>query len=306
MLNKKQQENKEHPSWILRTALIIALVVLLGVTGLFILSLSPSSIMSLDSNLIIIAFIALSLAIIAYCTLSNSQLLNKLLILVKQRECLIKLAVSLCFGALITVAINVAAVSISKAQFALSNHSTFPNFKLNCESMDNSVELILFSEVGSASHISATIKDHCYFLYKNTPCELDIDQPTKICSGSGFIDSQERSTSFKPEYDYTDSSSAQKIVKDVITERFPGAKYISVSRFIDITFFDYQNQQATYRFFVQDDQIELISTTTPLIAKNNICATAFGDIAPYEEIVENTAISLFEKFTIVSDQDAYF
>lgn len=306
MLNRKHQSPKETHQWTSGIMLIIIFALLLGLTVLVAASLSPNSTITSGPGLIIVAVIASMLAIIAYCTLSNSQILNKLHYRIKQRENLIKLIASLCFSTLIAIAINTTAVSISEAQFELSNHTTLPNFELDSVPIDDSIELTLSSEIGSASHISATVKDHCYFLYKNTPCELSIDQPMMLCSGSGSIDSQERSVSFKPEYSYTNSNSAQKMIEAAVIAKFPDAKYISVDRYIDITFFDYQNQQTTYRFSTYDNQIELMSTTSSPIAKNNMCGMIFGDIAPYEKTVNNTATDLLEKFAIIDDQNAYY
>lgn len=250
-----------------------------------------------------VAFLLLLLALfiaLLVMLLARSKVIDTFNWRAKHRESLIKLASTIGFGILFTGALNVAAISFTQAQFNLANHSTFPALELKAKTAEDSTEYLLSSSIGSASHISVSIKDRCYFRYNNTPCMLEILQPTSITEGTGSIDLQTRQVTFRSDRGLTEIDDAKDILTETIRARIPNAEFIQVGRCFEVEFFDFQNQRATYHFSEQDDAIRLSQTTPHYVYENN-CGTLAIDPWAYEEAALTCLDDLLERFVPAND-----
>lgn len=232
---------------------------------------------------------------------SHSEVIEKGAVLAEKRASLLKIVLTLSLGVLFTGTINIAAASIAQAQYDLANHSTLPSLTLTVNQADETPEYNLSSPVGSAAYISLGITDRIFFRYEDTPCELEVNQRTALSNGTGSIDASFRSASFRPTDHFTETENAQRAAIRCIQTRLPEVESISLDRCYKVTYFDYQNRQATCHFSISaDGQPRLTQTTSHHYLDNNAGSITHAGVS-YEKAVTASLDHLLSRFLPVSE-----
>lgn len=241
------------------------------------------------------AFLSAMLIVFLIALFSRSRVVKTLARQAKSRESLLKLVFTIGFGMLFTGAINIATISFAQPQFNLANHSTFPALELKVNSIENPNEYRLSSPTGSASHVSFSVNDRCFFRYNNTPCMLEILHPMSISNGTGSIDFETREITFRPDFSLTRLEEASIIATNCISSRIPSAEFVHVERCFEVNFFDFQNQRATYHFSEGGGQIKL-TQTTPHYSYQNNCGISITGTLEYEDAIRQCLDDLLARF----------
>lgn len=239
--------------------------------------------------------LVLCIAMLAFCATADSARAHKVFAQVEERAPLLGIVATALFGAVVTSAISFGSLATAQSQLEFENHSAYPVFSLVDKRGGEQHDFTLSSFVGSASNVSLTVIDRCYFRYENTPCLLDIYQTTELTDGAGSIDFQNRSVSFSPECRYTEKDEASTLATEYILSVLPEAETISVERWYEVSFFDYQGENATHHFSCRDGALRLTSTTQHWHPENNAGSTVF-DSLPYETALEFALDYLLERF----------
>lgn len=179
---------------------------------------------------------------------------------IKERQAVISLLTTICLGTLVTVVLENQTNQIAERQASIANRETAPAFHLEVYEQEEDEGYKLVNEKGMASYVTLQVCERYSFNYKGESYEVNLSFFNEEQNGGMDVNELEEELIFILESDGFDKENVFQIVKNHIENRFDGTVYVSNSRDLWLSFFDYKNERFKFLFNESDRKIRLIST----------------------------------------------
>lgn len=215
--------------------------------------------------------ISLFSVLLVWVGISDSAIIQKIVFNMKQRESMYKTLIGTLLGLMITASISSASLSLSRHQVELAEREFAPNISITSGGV---CDYVISCDIGVASYLSLAVVDQYNFKVNDTAYEITLNIGSELIDGQGSIDPRFKDSTFRADFASNPIDAIYPEISAIIQSRQPLASPIHMSRYIEIIFFDFQNNHVTYTFSEEEGSFILQSTQPRSHVDNNIGSIA--------------------------------
>lgn len=221
-------------------------------------------------EILIILYIILFISI----NFSKSIRLNKIVESIEKKEKINSYLNTIFLGMLgflLTLTLTNQTNSIAEQQVSITNRETSPSFQIESYKTGNGKEqgYKVISEKGMASYVTLNIYEQYYFNYNGESYEINFSFFNEEQENKANIDEENHALVFLIEDLEFDEEKVYKLLEEYIEEQLDDSVYISNSRYIGLSFFDYKNERFTFRFADYKESIKLVNTGDSMYTRSH-------------------------------------
>lgn len=265
--------------------IVLKFFILIGICYL----IFSNNIQYLLNILILISFILVYLI-----NFSSLKIVDEMIDVLDKKNEKNKVIMKFIFGCLLSLFLVNQGNIIAQRQVDITNRETAPELYLSIDQTQNSTSYRLSNKKGMASYINLTVCENYYFFYNGESYEFNLDFMSNEINGNSNLNNNCDELFFVIDDENFDREKVYQIIKEYL-ESIDQNIHVSNTRYIELSFYDYKNENKEFEYNEYNDEIRLMSTSgTKHYYENNI-GNVWNKDRSLDDIIISSLKYLLEK-----------
>lgn len=202
----------------------------------------------------------------------KSKTVDQLLCNVQKKSKINSLMTSIVLVSLVTIAMTAQTNEIAKRQVEIEDRETAP--ALSVEPHQNNTYIITNSK-GMASYVMFNVYERYNFTYQGEAYEVSLATYYQEQDNQYTLGDEKETLVFEPETTVIDKDKAFDIFQNYLHEKTEEDIVVSNSKELELSFYDYRNQNFCFQYSDYNGEIHLINTNRNSVPLHNITLSVY-------------------------------